>query len=84
MVTHWSALPLRQRPALSARTKLTQVPDRLKPFLDARFARLSEPLEGISMGGTVRPGLYPLGRTGVDTQPVLDAALAFLDAIWDP
>lgn len=42
---------------------------------------LAEPFVGVTADGNVEPGLFSIEATGVSTQPVLDAALAFLDAL---
>ena len=52
------------------------------PQAQARDA-LSQPFSGITTGGTVRRGLYPIQETGVSVQPVIDAARAFLAALDD-
>lgn len=59
---------------------------------DERFQRMSEqaeakgladPFKGITANGEIAPGLFPIGQTGVSTEPVRKAALAFLKAL-DP
>jgi hypothetical protein len=42
---------------------------------------LAEAFRGITADGTVEPGLFPLRSTGVSTEPVKGAALAFLQAL---
>lgn len=39
---------------------------------------LAEPFKGITANGEVEPGLFPLRSTGVSTEPVRRAAVAFL------
>ena len=78
---HWHDFGLRARNPLPARTRLTQLPPRLKPFLDAREALLQAPLEGIIAGAERRTGLYPLSATGVSTQSLVDAASEFLQGL---
>jgi hypothetical protein len=39
---------------------------------------VSEPFVGITVDGTVTPGLYPVRATGVSTAPIVDAARAYL------
>lgn len=48
-----------------------------------RFARmeqqaLAEPFVGVSADGAIEPGLFSVQSSGVSTQPVVDAAAAFL------
>ena len=42
---------------------------------------LKEPFRGITSGGSVAPDLFPLRPTGVSTQPIVDAANAFLASL---
>ena len=44
----------------------------------AEAAGLAEPFRGITAGGAVVPGLFPIRSTGVSTEPVRRAAEAFL------
>ena len=42
---------------------------------------IAEPFRGITTHGAVQPGLFPIRSTGVTTEPVRKAALAFLGAL---
>jgi hypothetical protein len=42
---------------------------------------LKEDFTGLTAGGEVRPGLFPLRETGVSTQPLLDAVREFLASL---
>ena len=44
-------------------------------------AALAEPFRGITTNGTVQPGLFRIQSTGVSTEPVKTAAVAFLSAL---
>jgi hypothetical protein len=44
-------------------------------------AALAEPFVGMTATGTIEGGLFPIRATGVSTQPVVDAAERFLDAL---
>jgi hypothetical protein len=44
---------------------------------EAEAAGLAEPFRGVTTDGTLEPGLFPLRQTGVSTEPVREAALAF-------
>jgi hypothetical protein len=46
-------------------------------------AALDEPFTGITTGGSVLPGLFPIRSSGVSTEPVRQAAEAFLAALDD-
>jgi hypothetical protein len=75
--------PLRRRLPMPA----YQPPPKYSEFLQRMLVRaresLKEEFRGITQDGMVRPGLFPLHRTGVSLQPVVRAAhdfLAILDA----
>ncbi len=52
------------------------------PSVAAREAAfLAEAFRGITTNGTVQPGLFPVRATGVSTDPVRQAAVAFLAAL---
>lgn len=80
---HWTEFGLRNRnrPTLSARERVTEIPPGLNARVEARRKLLADPLEGVRAADGLRPGLYPLHATGVSTQPILDAALALIDAL---
>jgi hypothetical protein len=44
-------------------------------------AALAEPFKGVTAGGSVEGGLFPIRATGVSTKPVMDAAVRFLDGL---
>lgn len=44
-------------------------------------AALAEPFVGVTTNGAVEPDLFTIRATGVTTRPVMDAAVAFLDAL---
>ncbi|MDD9927397.1 MAG: DUF3500 domain-containing protein [Rhodospirillaceae bacterium] len=79
----WTEFGLRNRnrPTLSAREQVTELPAGLSSRVEARRQLLAAPLEGVRAGDGLRRGLYPLHATGVSTRPMLDAALALLDAL---
>ena len=47
----------------------------------AELAGLAEPFRGVTAKGTVEPGLFTIRSTGVSTEPVRKAAVAFLDGL---
>jgi Protein of unknown function (DUF3500) len=42
---------------------------------------LAEPFKGVTTGGSVVPGLFPIRSTGVSTEPVRQAATSFLSSL---
>ena len=67
-------------------------PPRTSPSLLEQFAKrsreaeakgLAEPFRGITAAGTAEPNLYPVRSTGVTTEPVRTAAVAFLASLTD-
>lgn len=44
---------------------------------------LKDPFVGITADGSVEPGLFEIRSTGISTEPVMDAALAFLYSLDD-
>lgn len=50
---------------------------------DAEARGLAEPFKGITIDGEVQKGLFQLKSTGVSTEPVREAALAFLGSLND-
>ena len=77
---------LRARPALSARRLLLPTAETGSPalvgflsqYMAAAEAALAIPFSGLTTDGTPLAGLFALGSTGVSTQPIVDAANAFL------
>jgi hypothetical protein len=54
-----------------------------KRSLAAEQTGLKEPFRGVTANGTVEPGLFPVKSTGVSTEPVRKAAVAFLAELTD-
>ena len=50
---------------------------------DAEARGLAEPFKGITTNGVVQEGLFQLKSTGVSTEPVREAAIAFLGSLDD-
>jgi hypothetical protein len=79
----------RQRPPLRRRLPMPayEPPAKYSEFLQRMLARakesLGEEFRGITIDGIVRPGLFPLRKTGVSLAPILRAAGNFL-ATLDP
>lgn len=80
-MSHWTDYGVRHMPPMSARTRVTELPPPLRPFVDERVAHLDSALLGVTIDGVVRQGLYELKPTGVSVAPLREAALAFLGAL---
>lgn len=50
-------------------------------FVEWHKAAVSEPFVGLTTDGNVRHGLYREEPTGLNTQPIVDAAITFLDCV---
>jgi uncharacterized protein DUF3500 len=50
---------------------------------DAENRGLAEPFKGVTTDGNIIPGLFPIRSTGVSTEPVRKAAVAFLSALTE-
>jgi len=61
----------------------TKVSQALQDLFAGWRASLQEPFKGISANGDIARGLFPLRKTGASTQPLIDAAKAFLGALDD-
>src|SRR5689334_20170625 len=80
----WTAFGLRGGPELSARTRAVGVPP-FQEMIDALVAECraasEAPLRGVTADGRLVPGLFAATRGAVDTDPLREAAQAFLDAL---
>jgi hypothetical protein len=76
---------LRQRPPTPA-IRPFELPPRMQPMLDRARAGLAEPFHGIGTGpdGTIAPGIFTTGKTGVSLAPLVAAAGAFLASLPAP
>jgi hypothetical protein len=50
-------------------------------YVQNSLAAAAEPFKGITVDGTVIPGLYPIQKTGVSTQSIREAAHDFLGSL---
>ncbi len=83
MTTSVDLYRLRQRPVMSGRRPSDAMADRMRAFLDRAEAVREEPFTGVTTDGTAIPGLCPLRRTGVSTQPIKDATEALLGSLTE-
>jgi Protein of unknown function (DUF3500) len=74
-------LRLRKRMPVSGRARAAELPVGLQKYLAAAEAALAEPFVGLTADGTVVPGLFSLGSTGVSTRPIAEAATAWLASL---
>ena len=77
----WRRFGIRSLPSMSARVRVEHAPPMILDIVDERAAHLARPLVGVTTDGVVRPGLRSLVGPPVRTQPITDAALAFLQEI---
>src|SRR5262245_24338170 len=80
-VSGFPGLKLRQRPPGSARVLHPQLSPFLAEYRAKGEAALTEPFKGVTADGAVVRDLYAIEKTGVPTQPIHDAAEAFLAAL---
>jgi Protein of unknown function (DUF3500) len=68
-------------------TPIGQFPERLQGVVSNAMARakaaLADRFKGTTTDGNIVPGLFPLSKTGVSVQPVIDAANAFAASLSD-
>ena len=77
----WRAFGIRPMQSMSARTRVEVAAPEILNIVEERAAELDRPFHGVTTDGTLRPGLRTLGAPHVDTRPIADAALAFLQAL---
>ena len=80
----WRRFGIRPLPSMSARVRVEHAPPFVLDIVDERAAHLAQPLVGVTTDGVVRRGLRTLDAPLVDTAPISDAALAFLQALTGP
>ena len=80
-VDGWRRFGIRPLLSMSARVHVDNAPPPVLEIIDERAAELNRPLFGVTTDGVLRPGLRSLDGPKVSTQPITDAALAFLQAL---
>jgi hypothetical protein len=65
----------------SGRALASPLPERMQRYLEDGNAAVTEPLRGVTVDGTVVPGLFSIQATGVSTRPIRDAVSAFLASL---
>jgi hypothetical protein len=81
MTATFEGLPVRVKPGISARDFSSMENERAKGMRDSGLAAVAEPFAGITEGGALTPGLFPITSTGVSTAPIKAAAQAFLASL---
>src|SRR5438552_14252169 len=71
----------RQKEAVSARDLSSKLNERTRGMRLAGEEAVAQPFEGITSGGKLTPGLFPIEKTGVPTEPVRVAAAAWLQGL---
>lgn len=78
----WRRFGVRPMPSMSARVHVANAPPEVRNIVDERVAQLDRPFVGVTNDGAVRTGLRDLDDApSVDTGPITDAALAFVDSL---
>ena len=77
----WRAFGIRPMQTMSARTHVESAAPEIFNIVDDRAAELERPHLGVTTDGVVRSGWRDLAAPPVDTRPIEDAALAFLQAL---
>jgi hypothetical protein len=81
MTATFEGLRTRVKPEVSARDLSSQLNERTRGMKEAGEIAVAEPFVGITEGGSITPGLYPIQATGVSTAPIKAAAEAFLASL---
>ena len=81
MIAAYDGLGLRKRQPVSARRRATDLGERFSRMGDNAERLVGEPFKGVTTDGNVVPGLYPLGATGIPTEPIRRAAMEFLEGL---
>ena len=71
----------RQKEAVSARDLSSQLNERTRGMRLAGEEAVAKPFEGITAAGMLAPGLFPIEKSGVSTEPIRTAADAWLQAL---
>ena len=77
----WRRFGIRPLPSMSARVRVVHAPATVLDIVDERAAHLTEPFVGVTTDGSARRGLRVVEVPKVDTRPISDAALAFLQTL---
>jgi Protein of unknown function (DUF3500) len=81
MTAPYGGLGLRKRTPVSARTPAPDVGERFGRMRENGERSVREPFMGITTDGTIVPGLFPLQKTEISTEPIRRAAIDFLEVL---
>jgi hypothetical protein len=81
VVDEWRTFGIRALPSMSARVRVKHPPPPILDIVDERTAQLDWPFRGVTTDGVVRTGLRALGGQHVSTRPIVEATLAFIEAL---
>lgn len=81
MTSSLTGLRPRQRPIASGRALPAPLPEFLKSYMQNGEASAATPFKGITTDGMVAPDLFTLASSGHSTQPLKDAADAWLASL---
>lgn len=66
-------------------TPLAEIREPVRGIVEEAIARadrsLAEPLRGVTVGEDLQEGLFPLAKTGISVEPIVQAAERFLDGL---
>ena len=77
----WRRFGIRPLPSMSARVHVDNAPAPILEIVDERAAELTRPVTGLTTDGSLRPVFRSLDEPKVSTEPIREAALAFLQAL---
>jgi hypothetical protein len=77
----WALRPMGAQPARTPAPPPRPPAELLRLSMAAEKAGLAQPFTGITTNGSLEPGLFAIRSSGVSTEPVRQAAEAFLDAL---
>jgi hypothetical protein len=77
----YKGYPIRDYPFAPARHSPTPTTERFESARANVLKRTSPEFVGVTSDGTIRPGLFPIERTGVSTAPIVRAAEHFLSTL---
>src|ERR671919_3139470 len=83
MTATFEGLRTRVKPEVSARDLSSQENERTRGMKEAGEVAVAEPFVGITEGGSLTPGLFPIQATGVSTAPIQTAAEALLASLGE-
>ncbi len=81
LVDGWQQFGIRHLPTMSARVHVDNAPPFINDIVDGRAAELERPFLGVTTDGVALGGLRTMDGPQVSTEPIVEAALAFVQAL---